>query len=395
MNNPEQLLVTVAQMIPAGARVLDFSDQSLNLQKYLPFGCSYHHHTLKQNNYPDVSEFDYLTAINILDCLDSVEDFINWITNANRHFILSDSFQDNLSQKITLEKLYFIIYHKGLSIELEKQIKNQIIIKIKKKNTLNPRILILSYANCHNFGDRLGSSLIKQLLPASAELVYSPLPPFWQNPGSDFDLVIVGTGHSVFHRTLTPELLETLAKIPYKIGIFGTQYRALLDREKMSQLVNLLDHWYARNSEDIYCFGRTSNVSHLGDWLISAFPITHWKLDRKLVINADFIRQLYDLERTIGEIQSYRIVHSARLHPLLCALTSAEFVSFNEQQEMEKPVQSGKFRSLLIDIFQEYFMPNQVFKVDKAAVISYKEKVAKNVVKMRDKIQLLLYKNSL
>jgi len=42
---------------------------------------------------------------------------------------------------------------------------------------------------------------------------------------------------------------------------------------------------------------------------------------------------------------AHRQVHSKRLHPLLCALASAERVAYTEQRETPTRNPSGKFRS--------------------------------------------------
>jgi hypothetical protein len=86
---------------------------------------------------------------------------------------------------------------------------------------------------------------------------------------------------------------------------------------------------------------------HPGDWLISAFPMTRWSLDETLRVGPE----IRNGDLTIPGIQKYRGVVSEQIHPLLCALTSAERVAYREQREDGSGKQSGEFRSLLIDIF--------------------------------------------
>ena len=74
------------------------------------------------------------------------------------------------------------------------------------------KVLIISYSNRSNFGDRIGLDLVQRLLPPETEIFVSNLPPFWVEPNNDFDLVIVGTGHSIFHESLDKKFLDFLEK---------------------------------------------------------------------------------------------------------------------------------------------------------------------------------------
>jgi hypothetical protein len=90
-------------------------------------------------------------------------------------------------------------------------------------------------------------------------------------------------------------------------------------------------------------------------------------------------------------IQSYRYVKSARLHPLLCALTSAEAVAYVEQRESERrEVESGKFAAQLNDIFGRTFPERKLFPVDRDAVLRYKIQVEANMAELRAQIAALL-----
>ena len=68
------------------------------------------------------------------------------------------------------------------------------------------------------------------------------------------------------------------------------------------------------------------------------------------------IWQELPLDRVIQQIQKHKLVISERLHPLLCALTSAERVAYQEQRESGSGTAvSGKFRTMLIDVFGRTF----------------------------------------
>ena len=155
------------------------------------------------------------------------------------------------------------------------------------------KVLVLSYYNDPNFGDRLGYHLINSLLPANAVVTHASVVP-WAVPDEDFDLLILGIGNSLNAATVArPELHRLIETTPHTLGLFGTQYRyqyqKLIDPKLIDSLDRQHDHtWWARYEEDINAFGRgRSNVRHLGDFLISAFPMATPTIDRTLVIPAD------------------------------------------------------------------------------------------------------------
>ena len=252
------------------------------------------------------------------------------------------------------------------------------------------KVLVLSYNNCENFGDRLGLDLVVRLLPPEAEVYVSPLPPFWRQIDSSFDMVVVGTGHSIFHRTLEKEFLDFLSKQKLVVGIFGLQYHEMLPLQGLKELFSALDCWFSRSEYDIDFLARRSALprqfAHLGDWLINAFPIVSWTDGRTCEIPADFIRQSQDIQRTIQAIQAFRRISSARLHPVLCALTSAEEVRYQEQAEMGSECMSGKFRSMFLDVFGKTPEPGEWFKVDRRDVKLYKSSVYSKTELMREYI---------
>ena len=97
------------------------------------------------------------------------------------------------------------------------------------------------------------------------------------------------------------------------------------------------------------------------------------------------------LDRTIQKIQAYRRVRTARLHPLLCALTSAEEVAYHEQREGPQQGQpSGKFAAQLEDVFGRTFPEGEFFKVDRDAVLRYKIMVETNLAALKAQIDSLL-----
>jgi hypothetical protein len=139
----------------------------------------------------------------------------------------------------------------------------------------------------------------------------------------------------------------------------------------------------------MYGRGR-GNVVHLGDWLIDQFPMNTSTLDEPLQI-VDETRPDHALDWAIQVIQCHRQVYSARLHPLLCALTAAELVAYAEQPSEQMPgIISGEFRSMLIDIFGRSYPEKQFFIVDRDAVRRYKARVHRNVARVAERIDAIL-----
>jgi hypothetical protein len=165
----------------------------------------------------------------------------------------------------------------------------------------------------------------------------------------------------------------------------------LIPRPALDRLIDRLDTWFGRNEDDVLMYGRgRSNVVHLGHWLIDQFPMSMPSEDEPLQVS-DEIGDDHALDRTIQIIQRHRQVYSARLHPLLCALTSAELVAYAEQSSTQLPdIVSGKFRSMLIDIFGRSYPEKKFFIVDREAVRRYKARVHRNVAKVGEKIDAIL-----
>ena len=72
---------------------------------------------------------------------------------------------------------------------------------------IKKKVAIISYGNCPNLGDRIGQYIIFNMLPYNCEVKFLYLPPFWKDKYKNdiYDLAIIGTGHSVFHKTLEDE----------------------------------------------------------------------------------------------------------------------------------------------------------------------------------------------
>jgi hypothetical protein len=164
----------------------------------------------------------------------------------------------------------------------------------------------------------------------------------------------------------------------------------VLPADRLAAILDRLSVWYARYEEDALIYGRgRDNVRHLGDWLVEAFPMARPDLDGPLQVRGSEIDPL-GLDRAIAFIQRFREVASPRLHPLLCALTSAERVAYREQRELEGGGASGKFRSLCLDVFGAERPENELWSVDRSAVVAYKERVAVHMAGLRGELARLL-----
>lgn len=249
-----------------------------------------------------------------------------------------------------------------------------------------PRVLVLSYHNAGNFGDRLGYHLVAQALPPHARVEWAHFQP-WIIPPGEFDLLILGTGNSLYKPLLTDDLLDLLDRMPRAVGIFGVQYPALVDEARMAAVQARLHTWYARSRDDAERWGGRTRTVHLGDWAVDLFPMARGTDPGPLRVDratADGVA----LDREIERIQRYRRVHSERLHPLLCALTSAEEVAYSEQPFRGHP--AGKFAAMLRDVFGHAPPPERWFGVDRDAVIAYKLHVRDQVQRLRSDLAQLL-----
>ncbi|HEX2816024.1 MAG TPA: hypothetical protein VHN39_06505 [Phenylobacterium sp.] len=251
-------------------------------------------------------------------------------------------------------------------------------------------VWILSYGNSGNFGDRLGAQVLSSVLPPNARVRHIRHKPWDAPPEGRPDLLIVCAGGSLFGPLLTPDLLQLAERAERSIGVFGTQYRQTLDATMLGGLLDRLDTWWARYEEDALLYGAgRNNVRHLGDMLIDAFPLAQWTVDGTLEVGSEVLGNA-PLDRLIERIQSHRHVGSGRLHPLLCALTSAETVAYKEQYETDGVTPAGKFRSMLMDVFGMEKPQSRFWPVDRAAVGAYKAKVRAGLEELRRELATML-----
>jgi len=415
-----------ADFIPAYSKILDIGAGAMDLERVLPEGCEYQpcdlvrrdERTLvcdlNRGEFPQGVQVDIVTMLGVLEYIKDPLDLLLKVRQLNTPLVCSYSIiekspdLDRASQgwinNLDFSALDALMEAAGFRLESRQDVdplqdifkwvpadpsRQNVSIGAPKK------VLVLSYYNDPNFGDRLGYHLINGLIPADALVTHASVKP-WTVPDEPFDLLILGIGNSLNSATVArPELHRLIETMPHTLGVFGTQYRSqyrdAIDPKLIDSLLSNITTWWARYEEDIQAFGRgRDNVRHLGDVLISAFPNTTPTLDRTLIIPAEIKDQDVSLDRIIQQIQRYRRVSTARIHPMLCALTSAEEISYQEQHEDPNNAVSGKFRSQLYDIFGRTFEENKFFKVDRGAVVRYKVMVEANMKELQAQIRRLL-----
>jgi hypothetical protein len=424
-SNPDALEPTwdaraqlAAQFIPAGTRVLDLGCGRMALRQFLPEQCRYQPCDLvargedtivcdfNAGEFPEAAarEADLIVMLGVLEYIADVDAFFAKLAQSKREIVLSycaTEFTAHLDRAslgwinhFGIEELANLFDRFGFRIVRSDPVDAlQILIKLRPEApaALAPtRVAVISFNDVGNFGDRLGYHIINSLLPAQADVHHLTFRSLRQASNS-YDLVVVGIGNSLFGPILTDELFEVVLRGKAAIGIFGTQYRELIARRSLDQLIDRLDTWFARYEDDVLIYGRgRGNVVHLGDWLITQFPMAKATEDAPLKIGDEIWKDL-PLDRTIQHIQKYKTVYSTRLHPLLCALTSAEQVAYAEQREGDVPgVISGKFRSMLTDIFGRTFPEQEFFAVDRNAVAAYKARVHANMKIVGERIETVL-----
>jgi hypothetical protein len=408
-----------AQFIPAGSRVLDLACGDMTLKRLLPTGCSYQPCDrvergagaivcdLDAGSFPTqaAAQTDIVVILGALERIADVESFFTHLRFCKQDVVLSYCATDLTGERnraalgfvnhLSFYDLAVLFDRYGFRIECTAPTGDvEVLMRLTPTENLAPiapcSVAVVSEKNVGNFGDRLGYHMINALLPGEAEVHHLTFKTLDQ-AHDKYDLVVLGMGNSLFQPLLGDAVLDVVSRGKASIGIFGTQFRELIPRPAIERIVERLDTWFARHEDDLLMYGRgRKNVVHLGDWLIDQFPMTKATDDEPLQIGDEITTEL-PLDRTIQAIQLHKNVFSARLHPLLCALTAAELVAYAEQPSEQMPgIVSGKFRSMLIDIFGRSYPEKKFFIVDRDAVRRYKARVHQNVGKVAATIDAVL-----
>jgi hypothetical protein len=416
----EARAVVAAQLIPPGMRVADIGCGAMRLEAHLRFGCTYAPSDVVKRDdrtvvidlnagaIPDdfLGNADIVSMLGVWEYLYAPERTFAALARSGKPLVTSYCAIDLAPQfdrralgwvnDLTREQFVALAQAHGYHLTLQQQIDAaQYLFKFERTQVaaqpVTKRVHVISFYNAPNFGDRLGFHQLSDLLPAHAEVSWGTHMPFVPPPNG-VDLLVIGIGNSLFKPLLTEELLRAAQSARKTVGIFGTQYREDLPVPLLSRLLDQMDHWFARYEDDVRIFGKgRQNVSHLGDWLINAFPMSRGTIEQHMTLPRDILSKEFPLDRLIQFIQQHRRVSSARLHPLLCALTSAEEVSYQEQREQPgSSVASGKFSSMLFDIFGRTYPENAMWRVDRDSVVAYKAKVRANTDALRRHLNKIL-----
>lgn len=407
-----------ADYVPAGAAVLDLGCGRMALERFLPDACRYTPCDLVARDdrtvvcdfnagaFPDDAAVaaDIVTLLGVFEYIYDPGAFLAHLRQWNRPVVMSycatDAIADRTRRRdlgwvndLAMTDLLALCARAGFSVQRQDRIDAvQWILRLLPGSVAAPaprRVGVLSFYTAGNFGDRLGFHLLQQIVPAHAEVTHLSFKELAACRDS-FDLVIVGVGNSLFGSYIDDHLTALVERSGAAIGIFGTQYHEFLPAATLRALLPRLHRWYARNLDDIFRYGRgLENVQHLGDWLIHAFPLHAATDPAPLRIGKEIWNEL-PLDRTIQRIQRHKVVFSERIHPLLCALASAEQVGYCEQREEGGRLVSGKFRAMFLDIFGRTFPEDTLFDVERAQVMRYKQLVEANVLQLRSDVHRLL-----
>ena len=409
-----------AQFIPAGSRVLDLgAGGGETLQDLLPLGCGYEAveriahgkgsliGDITGGEFPTqaATQADIVVMLGVLEQIADLEALFTHLRFCKQDVILSyhptnllnglERDARGFANALSYFDLAQLFDRYGFRIECTTPIDAlQMLMRLRTAERIAPvtacDIAVVSESDTGTFGDRLGLHMINAMLPGEANVHHLTFKTLAQARGQ-YDLVVLGVGNAMFQPLFGDGVLDILSRTKSAIGIFSTQYRELIPRPALDRVIDRLDTWFAPYEDDVLLYGRgRSNVVHLGDWLIDQFPLVEAMLDEPLQIGAEIPADLA-LDRTIQAIQRHKQVHSARLRPFLCALTSAHYAAYSEEASGQMPgIVSGKFRSMLIDIFGRTYPEREFFMVDRDAVMRYKARVHRNAGKVAETIQKML-----
>lgn len=387
-----------AQFIPAGARVLDLS-AGMGLQRLLPEACSYRAGSAFEvaGEFPAVAlaQSDIVVALGTLEGADDLESFFSHLRGGGQDVILSCGVGSADAGRLSFADLTALIDRYGFRAACAAPLDGgEMLMRLTRSERVRPvapcKVAIIAGGDPDDFGNRLGLSMIQALLPGEAEIDHLTAGTVGQ-ADARYDLVVLGTGNGLLRPLFDERVLEFVGRAKAAVGIFGTQHRELIPRAAFERLLDRLDIWFARHQDDVLIYGRgRANVVHLGDWTIDRFPLATPANDEPLRVTGPLPPEVA-LDRAIATFQRHRQVYSEQLHPLLCALTSAETAAYAERPAAALPgARPGQFRSMLVDIFGRSYPEGAFFPVDRAAVSRYKAHVHRQVGLLRARIEAIL-----
>ncbi len=190
----DQRASVAADLIPAGASVLDLGCGRMALERLLPPACTYvpcdlvarDPRTLvcdfNAGQFPEAASATHITVLGVLEYIYDLPAFLRRLRACGRPAVLSynpTDFTRHLNRTslgwvnhLSLGELERALEEAGLSITLRLMIdQSQILLRLAPERPLKVpscRVLVVSAHHVGNFGDRLGYHLINEVLPAYA-----------------------------------------------------------------------------------------------------------------------------------------------------------------------------------------------------------------------------------
>jgi hypothetical protein len=373
----------VAQFIPAGARVLEVGGCPLDAPNIA------------------AAKPDIIVMLDALDGADDGDALFAQIGAANCPVVLNYRPRDlsdgtrniGANDRLGFYDLARLFDRFGLRIECSVPLGGgEVLMRLspaQKFAALAPcSVAVIANPDRESLGERLGFAMINAVLPPEADVHHLSFDTLGE-ARERYDLVVVGTGTGLSPAVLTDALDDVVARGTVAVGLFGLQYRELLARPALDRLLDKFDTWFARNADDLLLYGRgRHNAVHLGDWTIDQVPLGRGIIADPLQVGFEIARATPP-DRAVRIIQRHSNVISSELHPLLCALTSADLVAYGEAAAR---IGSDEIRSLLIDVFGRGYPAGEHFLVDRDAVRRYKVRVRGNVALVRARLAAILQK---
>jgi hypothetical protein len=248
---PDERAAFAAQFIPVGARVLELGCGRMALKRFLPNGCSYQGCDLvarddntvvcdlNAGEFPSqtAAQSDIIVMLGLLETIVDVESFFTHLRFSKRDVVLSYC-ATNLTGKCDRAALGWVnsfsffdlarLFDRyGFRIECTAPIDSaQALMRLtpaERLMSVTPcTMAVVSGDTSDQFGGRLRMHMINALLPGEADVHHLSFRTLAQAREA-YDLVVVGTGDSLFQPFIGDEVLDIVDRGKAAIGIFGTQ----------------------------------------------------------------------------------------------------------------------------------------------------------------------------
>lgn len=397
----DELAAAVAAelFIPTGADILDLAGSFSRLERHLPAGCRRRPwpgerlaaRELTVDALPPAGSSTVVSAVNLLERLDDVPAFLAALRRYGLPVLVSyrpaDGVRDGNNGdgedrgRLTRARLVEALGAAGFGIAAGESVGRHGLLLLLRPGVPpvlpRRRVLVLCPESADTFGGSLRRQLLAELLPAAAQVHWSTLDAAWQPPPGPWDLALLGTGGTMSAGHLSDALLAFASTAP-TLGLFGTAWREAIPRDRLTALLQRLGAWFAASREDLDVFGRgVPRCVHFGNWLFNAFPLSLGQAADRLALD-DPTRGEFavgSFSDPVARIQRQRQLSTGDVDIFTCALTSASEVGYCEVRDPDTWQPSGRFRSVLMDVFGECPPEGRLFSPHRDAVVAYKERM--------------------